>query len=233
MKKLIFITFISLIFISWNTVAAETYTNVVTKDGKTFITTKTIEGDKITIEQKIYDADGNLLDTKITVKDAPPPREKEVTYPVEKQVTPATTKPLPTKTIPTPTVTEVGGENGVEVVKVTSRTSSFIQTAYPTYVSTESGNLVVQTSAGDKELKISPDKIMDKARTAGMNLIGSVNLEGEADNLKYKVKGNKIKKLFGFYEIYINTNLVYDTQSGNLIKVEQSTWAKLADRLSI
>lgn len=238
MKRVIFLTSLLAFILFSDTALAETYTNVITKDGKTYVTAKTVEGDKITIEQKIYDADGNLLDTKITVKDAPPSREKDTTQTVEKTVTPIVTKkPLPTATLKlTPTIAEEIGTEAEEVKQENNterKISTYVQTNYPTYVSSQSGNLVVQTSSGDREMKISPDDIVTKAQFLGMDVVAIVKIEGEADNLTYQVTGSKIKKLLGFYEVYLPTTFIYNTQTGGLVKTEQSGWTKLADKLSI
>jgi hypothetical protein len=219
-------------------VAAQTYTNTFTKDGKTYIQTKTVTPDKIVIETKIYDESGQLLSTKVTEKDPPPPPVKKQTEPTTKPAAPApTTKPVTTPTaLPTPTSVPVPVEPeteelpapGVEVLSTTQMSTNF-----PLYMNEDTGNLVVQTGFGEFELRVKPEMIAAKAWERGLNVAGAVRVEESQGKLVYVAEGYRERKLLALIPLKLSAKHTYDLETGELELVEQSRWAQIAGWFSL
>lgn len=225
MRIYIFLIFLSLFLFAadFGNVFAETYTNTFTKEDRTYIVTKTIQDGKITIETKIYDQTGQLLKTDIVEKTAKPSPVKEYVYP-SKAVTNTPVVTTTQKNIsPSPKPT-------VEISKPT--TSSSFLTELPIEVSSQSGNLVVKLTSGDKELLTSPEAIINKAGELGLDLIDEVKLIQTENGFQYFVKGTKREMFLAVFEVYLPTSYVFNTDSGGLEKVEQKTLIKLTDVLS-
>ena len=231
MKLITFlVTTIFISFLLVSNVSAETYT--YTKNGNTYITTKTINEEKVVVETKIYDANGNLLDTKTT--------ENTINAPVKNitniSLTPVPTKPLLPSTTPRPTKPLL--PSATPIVKDITATSeakvkTILQTDYPLTVSKESGNLVVVTQFKNIELKNNPEEIVESAKKSGMDIVVDVKLEGNPDSLKYVVSGAKLEKFLAIFQITLDTKLVYDPETGKLDNKVQSASTKLLDFLSI
>ena len=219
----LFFLFIFHFTVGLGDVFSETYTNTYTKEDRTYIVTKTIQDGKITIETKIYDQTGQLLKTDVVEKTAKPSPVKEYVYP-SKTVTRTPVTATTQKTIsPSPKPTG-------EISKPTT-TSSF-QTELPIEISSQSGNLVVKLTSGDRELLTSPEDIVNKAGELGLDLIDEVKLIQAERGLQYFVKGTKREMFLAVFEVYLPTSYIFNTDSGGLEKVEQKTLIKIADVLS-
>lgn len=225
MKKITTLLIFSLLLLASITPAlAETYTQTFTKEDRTYVTIKTIENGIIRIETKIYSASGELIKTEVTEKVQEPTPVKEKVYPT-KTTTP---KPIVTKTpervSPTPKPEDETSKPSV---------SAFLQSDLPLDISSKSGNLIVKTESGDKELTRGPEEIMEKAEGEGMDRVAEVKLIEASHGLKYEVSGTKQEKLLGVIDVYLPTILTYNVDDGGLEKVEQSTLVKLTDLFSI
>ena len=225
MRITIFLFFLfQFIFIAgFGDVFAETYTNTFTKEDRTYIVTKTIQDGKIIIETKVYDITGQLLKTDVVEKTEKPSPIKEYVYP-SKTVTKTPVNTTTQKSIsPSPKPTD-------GIIKPT--TSSSLQTDLPIEVSSQSGNLVVKLTSGDKELLTSHEAIVNKAGELGLDLIDEVKLIQGESGLQYFVRGTKKEMFLAVFEVYLPTSYIFNTDNGGLEKVEQNTLIKLADVFS-
>lgn len=85
---------------------------------------------------------------------------------------------------------------------------------------------------GNVVLKSMPDVIVDKALNADdLEDITSVDLDNES-GLEYVVKGNRAERLLGFLTIKLPTTLIYDAQTGDLLRINQDFLSKLLKLLS-
>jgi len=206
---------------STSLIFAQTYTATFTKDNKTYIVTKTVQGDKVIIETKIYDESGNLLDTNVVEKVLQPPPVKQITYPT-KTIIPTITKKVSASSSPTPIQKPPK-----------SSVSAYLQTDVPIEVSSKSGNLVAKTASGEKELTTTPEAAMKKAEEQGLDIVAEVKLVQGTGGLQYLISGTKKEKFLALMEVYLPTSLVYNVENGGLESVQQSSLIKLADLLSI
>lgn len=227
MKKYLIALFSLSFLVLASAVNAQTYTDTFTKDGMTYITTKTVTSDKVTIVIQIYDSNGTLVNTKTTTKTPKTPPEKDATTTFTKESGTAV------KVTPTPTPVEEQQEVMEQNQERNTVANSFVQSNFPMYVSSTSGNLVVQTASTDVELKAKPESIVEKARNAGMDIIGDVQLAEVNQQLRYVVNGTKVERLFAIIQIPLDTKLIYDTQTGDLVQSQQSGLTKVADFFSI
>ena len=225
LKVTIFTIFLLFVSVT-QTVFAETYSQTFTKNDKTYIVTKTIENGVVTIETKIYDPQGNLLDSKKVVKDAKPQPEKEtVDYPTKK-ITPIPTPIITQEVELTPTPIE-------EQIQPKPQTSSYLRTNFPLEVSSQTGNLVITTGSGDKELMTSPDSVARLAESKGISIISEISIMEENGEFKYLLNGVKKGKFLAIFEVYLPTIMVFNADTGLLEKTEQSSLVRIADFLSI
>lgn len=231
MKKAVVVLIIIVgLFSNTRLVAAQTYTHTFTKDGNSYVVTKTISEGKVTIKTRIYDSSGNLINTKVVEKDAKPTPVKEITDYSTKSVTPATKEPS-SKETPDSTNTPVPTKIP-ELKKTVSSTSYTLRSDLPLSVDEESGSIMVETEEGGVEVKTSPETIVGNAALAGLDLINELKLVASDGELKYVVKGNKQEKFLAIIKVNLPTSLIYATDTGVLEKVDQTPAVKLIDLLS-
>ena len=103
---------------------------------------------------------------------------------------------------------------------------------FPLEVSKETGNLLVKSSSGDKELLNDPEIVVKKAEDLGLDLIAEVKLIEDSSGIKYLVSGTKKEKLLALFEVYLPTSFVFNPDNGKLEKIEQTSLIKITDLLS-
>lgn len=222
MVKILFAVILLFLVGTFLSVNAEVYTQTLTKDGKTYITTKTIDGTKITIETKIYDVNGVLLDTQVVYKEVTVTPVKESVYPTKTITQIPTLKPTTNPDItksPTP-----GSEPKSTLVTV--------QSEHEVTISEDSGNLVIETAGGEQEVKVKPEVVSQQSQLKGLDQINEITLIEEDGTLKYVVSGVKKEKFLAIFEVFLPTTFVYNAQTGELEKTNQERGIKIADFFS-
>src|SRR3989304_5582092 len=171
-----------------------------------------------TKEDKTYIVTKTIEEGKITIEGAEPTPAKELLYPT-KTVTKTLEKisPVPTKAL-------------LEVPPPIIKT--YLQSDFPLEVSKETGNLLVKSSSGDKELLNDPEIVVKKAEDLGLDLIAEVKLIEDSSGIKYLVSGTKKEKLLALFEVYLPTSFVFNPDNGKLEKIEQTSLIKITDLLS-
>jgi hypothetical protein len=206
-----------------STAYAEAVSQTFTKNGNTYVTTKTIVNDQITIVTKIYDSSGNLIDTKTVNKTVTNPPTKEITYPV-KNPTLIPSKPQVIPTLPptvSPTPTPVPQNN------FTVKSDSLLT------VDPETGKISLDTENGSLQFNTTPEQIMANAAVAGLKIVNELKLTAKtAGGFAYQVTGTKQEKLLTLFQVKLPTVLIYNPDTGILEKIDQSLTTKILDLLS-
>lgn len=109
-----------------------------------------------------------------------------------------------------------------------------VLTNFPLTVNDDTGEVFVQTPAGEVNLKAMPDTIVQKARLADkIDEVDEVTLASEETaELEYVLSGTKAEKLLGVFNLQIPVQLVYDAQAGEFVKSNQSFVSRLLDLFS-
>lgn len=123
------------------------------------------------------------------------------------------------------------------------------QTDFPLSIDVETKKLMVTTPAGEKTVTILPDeavqnllstKFINKVeQTTNPDLIdqfgvlnGITKLEIRKDKVVYRVKGIKVRKLFGFIPLDTSKTIFISVDTGNIVAQEESILTKIIETLS-
>lgn len=128
---------------------------------------------------------------------------------------------------------KLAGENFTLTRKGVDATSKF-----PLVVDDVTGRIFVQTPAGEITLNVMPDTILEKAQASeDIDTITDIELTAAndanaSDQLEFTLTGTKSQKLLGIFELQVPSVVVYDAQTGEFIKSEQSFITKVLDLFS-
>lgn len=221
-NKLIALLFLSsLIFpLNANAISTEAMTQTVTKGDRTYVTTKTIVNNQMTIVTKIYDTSGNLLDTQTVNRTLTTPPTKEMIYPTKTvTVKPSAIPSLPPIISPTPTTVP---QNNFQ-----------LESNSPITVDPETGKISVQNGEEKKQFNVTPEQIMANAQKQGLTVIGQVKLNQQNQGkYTFQVTGEKQEKFLALIQVKLQTTLNYNPDTGSLENTDQSLSTKILDLLS-
>lgn len=129
---------------------------------------------------------------------------------------------------------------------VISRNKVGAQTDFPLSIDIGTNQLIVRTPAGEKIVTVLPDQAVQNLLAA--NIINSVagtdttgelgaldsvvKLEMRNDEVVYRVKGVKTRRLFGLFSVSNSATIFVSAESGVPIAQEQSLLANIVDSLS-
>lgn len=153
----------------------------------------------------------------------------------------------------TPEPKEIEEENEVEVkdgtseakIKIRSGKNKFefqqegakfsVESDFPLSVNPATRELTVTTPAGSKVVAILPQQATDNMLASGIvTTTTGVDLKTESDGkLSYNINGTKNKKLLGVFDVAVPKNLIVSAETGQVLSVNQSTFSKILDFLSI
>lgn len=110
-----------------------------------------------------------------------------------------------------------------------------VESDFPLSVNPITRELTVDTPAGIRIVAILPQQAVDNMLAAGIvTMTTGVNLKTESDgSLSYDIDGTKNEKLLGIFDIAVQKNLIISAQTGQVLTVNQSTFSKILDFLSI
>jgi len=168
----------------------------------------------------------------------------------EKETPEAVETPEPKET---PEPAEVEKEQEVEVkdstgeskIKIRSGKNKFefqqegvkfsVESDSPLSVNPTTKELTVTTPAGSKVVAVLPRQAVDNMLAAGIvTSTSGVDLKTESDgSLSYNIDGTKNEKLLGIFDVAIPKNLIVSAQTGQVLTVNQSTFSKILDFLSV
>lgn len=207
-----------------STAYAEAVSQTVTKNGKTYTTTKTIVGDQMTIVTKIYDSSGALIDTQTVNKTLTNPPAKEMVYPTKNPGLLPSKKPSAIPTLPptvSPTPTSV------------PQNDFTLQSELPVTVDPETGRISLQNGDQTLQFKTTPEQIMANAKAAGLNALEQVRLTtNNTGRYSFQVSGTKQEKFLALVQVKLQTTLSYNPDTGQLEKTDQSLATRILDLLS-
>jgi hypothetical protein len=125
------------------------------------------------------------------------------------------------------------GKNKFEFQQEGSKFS--VESSFPLSVNPVTRELTVTTPAGSKVVAVLPQQAIDNMLTKGIvTSTSGVKIKTESDgSLSYKIDGTKNEKLLGVFDVAIPKNLVVSAQTGQVLVVNQSTFSKILDFLSI
>lgn len=129
---------------------------------------------------------------------------------------------------------------------VFSRNKVGAQTDFPLSIDIGTNQLIVSTPAGEKIVTILPDQAVQNLlatniinSVAGTDTTGElgaldsvVKLEMRNDEVVYRVKGVKTRRLFGLFSVSNSATIFVSAESGVPIAQEQSLLANIVDSLS-
>ena len=205
------------------------YKQTITQDGKTAEITKEVRDGKIYINVKTYDSDGNLLNSKDSVKDLVTPTKTQTQPTVKKtetqpqiqkpvEISPVELKPeMPIETekpIITPTPGQVQNTNRFQIVGESYTTNS----NFPLIVNEETGNIVVETPLKLVELNTTPEAIAQKAVQARiMARVNSVKIESsDNENVNVVLNGSREISILGLVNFELPATAVFNAETGTL-----------------
>ncbi len=110
-----------------------------------------------------------------------------------------------------------------------------VESNFPLSVNPATRELTVTTPAGSKVVAVLPQQAIDNMLATGIvTTTTGVDLKTEPDgSLTYNINGTKNKKLLGVFDVAIPKNLIVSAQTGQVLTVNQSIFAKILDFLSI
>ncbi len=110
-----------------------------------------------------------------------------------------------------------------------------VESDFPLSVNPATRELTITTPAGAKVVAILPQQAIDNMLTAGIvSTTTGVDLKTESDgSLSYDIDGTKNEKLLGVFDVAIPKNLIVSAQTGQVLTMNQSTFSKILDFLSI
>lgn len=153
----------------------------------------------------------------------------------------------------TPEPDEFEEENEIEVkdgtskskIKITNNKNKFefqqegtkfsIESDFPLSVNPTTRELTVTTPAGSSTVTILPQQVIDNMLASGIvTTTTGVDLKTESDgSLSYNIEGAKNEKLLGIFDVAVPKNLIVSAETGQVLTVNQSTFSKILDFLSI
>ncbi len=153
----------------------------------------------------------------------------------------------------TPEPEEFEEENEVEVkdgtneskIKIRSGKNKFefqqdgakfsVESDFPLSVNPTTRELTVTTPAGSRVVAVLPEQAIDNLLASGIvTTTTGVDLKTEPDgSLSYNIDGTKDEKLLGVFDVAVSKNLIVSTETGQVLTVNQSTFSKILDFLSI
>jgi hypothetical protein len=239
----------------------ETIETVVNDDGTTSEIKRESSGKENKVEIKTFDAQGTLVGTrKVETKEGGQQEVKVKTYDafgkalqemklktkegeVELKVKKSEGGESKVKYDAEDGVLKIktaDNESGKNEFTVRARGENFeieragvgVLTNFPMTVDEATGQVLVQTPAGEVALKALPDTIVEKAKMdSGLDEVEDVKLN--ADNgVKYVVSGAKSEKLLGVFNLRIPTQLAFDATTGDFVASEQSFVNRVLDLFS-
>lgn len=140
---------------------------------------------------------------------------------------------------------EVKDSTGESKIKIRSSKNKFefqqegakfsVESNFPLSVNPATRELTVTTPAGVKVVAVLPQQAVDNMLASGIvTSTSGVNLKTESDgNLSYSIDGTKNEKLLGVFDVTIPKNLIVSAQTGRVLTVNQSTFSKVLDFLSV
>lgn len=125
------------------------------------------------------------------------------------------------------------GKNKFEFQQEGARFS--VESDFPLSVNPTTRELMVTTPAGSRVVAVLPQQVIDNMLAAGIvTSTSGVNLKTESDgSLSYNINGTKNEKLLGVFDVAVQKNLIVSAQTGQVLTVNQSTFSKILDFLSI
>lgn len=110
-----------------------------------------------------------------------------------------------------------------------------IESDFPLSVDPDTGELTVTTPAGSNVVAILPQQAIDKMLASGVvSATSRVHLKTEADgSLTYNIDGSKDEKLLGVFNVAVPKSLIVSAETGQVLTVNQTTFSKILDFLSI
>lgn len=110
-----------------------------------------------------------------------------------------------------------------------------VESDFPLSVNPTTRELTVNTPTGSRIVAILPEQAVDNMLASGIvTTTTGVDLKTESDgSLSYDIDGTKNEKLLGVFDIAIQKNLIISAQTGQVLTVNQSTFSKILDFLSI
>lgn len=144
-------------------------------------------------------------------------------------------------------------DEGIEVASVSGKTAIkrgrvMARTDFPLSVDVGTNQLIVTTPNGQKTVAILPDKAVENliavglittfdgssaSPSAGFNTrAGDVDLVMRKDVLVYRIKGEKVQKIFGFIPVNTSRTVFVSAQTNNVVAQEQPILAEIIDLIS-
>lgn len=110
-----------------------------------------------------------------------------------------------------------------------------VESNFPLSVDPLTRELSVETPSGSSVVSVLPQQVIDNMFAAGIvTATSGVDLKTESDgSLTYDIDGTKSEKLLGVFDVAIPKNLIVSAQTGEVLTVNQSTFSKILDFLSI
>ena len=109
---------------------------------------------------------------------------------------------------------------------------------FPMVVDDETGQILVLTPAGEVNLGVMPDSIVEKAEsTDDIDEVESLELASESTSsesapLEFKLFGTKSERLLGLFNLQIPSTLIYDAETGDFLRSDQPFITKVLDLFS-
>ncbi len=110
-----------------------------------------------------------------------------------------------------------------------------VKSDFPLSVNPGTRELTVTTPSGSRVVAVLPQQAVDNMLTTKIvTSTSGVDLKTEPDGtLSYDIDGTKNEKLLGVFDVAIPKNLIVSAQTGQVLVVNQSTFSKILDLLSI
>jgi len=110
-----------------------------------------------------------------------------------------------------------------------------VESDFPLSVNPTTRELTVTTPAGSKVVAILPQQAINNMLASGIvSTTTGVDLKTESDGrLSYNIDGTKNEKLLGVFNVAVSKNLIVSAETGQVLTVNQSTFSKILDFLSI
>lgn len=110
-----------------------------------------------------------------------------------------------------------------------------VESSFPLSVNPTTRELTVTTPAGSRIVAVLPQQAVNNMLAAGIvTTTTKVDIKTESDGtLSYDIAGAKDEKLLGIFDVAVSKNLVVSAQTGRVLTVNQSTFSKILDFLSI
>lgn len=184
----------------------------IQNDDGTYSVVKTeTEGDKVKVESKTYDTQGNLIKEE---------KHEGSDEGFESETEDSSGNKLKIRVQDTKALIKREGVTGLD--------------NFPLYIDETDGSVYVQTPNGEVRLGMMPQSIVEKAESLeDVDSVIDVELESESDDkVEFKLKTKKAKKLFGVFEVDIPNTVYFDAQDGEQLRSEQTFITKVLDFLS-